>query len=367
MHATSGRGAHRAGHPVGEAEAEAAAARPEEPLGAPGKPLDRRSPFVTGLLASAGVVVTVAVAELLLAASDVLLLIGIAFFLAVGLEPVTARLARRVPRALAATVVVTTGVAVLGGTIAAAAVPLAGQATQVQNGTPRYLALLHDHATLLGRVNETFGLEAAVRSVRLPDVAKSLAGLLGDAVIVVVLAACLVAGFPRIRTALYRLAPRSRRPRVILIGDAVFRKVGAYLVGNVVVSLIAGVTTFAWLWAFGVPYPLVLAVLVAVLDLVPVAGSVAAGAGATLVAFTVSEPVGLATLGFFVVYRVVEDYVLLPKIVGRAVRIPALVTLVAVLLGFELLGVAGAFVAVPVAAAVLLVVREVAVHRLDRT
>jgi predicted PurR-regulated permease PerM len=81
----------------------------------------------------------------------------------------------------------------------------------------------------------------------------------------------------------------------------------------------------------------------------------------------VSVPVGLATAASFVGYRLVEDYVLLPKIVGRAVRVPALVTVVAVLLGFELLGVVGAFVAVPVAAAVLLVVREVAVHRLDRT
>ena len=241
------------------------------------------------------------------------------------------------------------------------------QATRLQDGAPRYLALLRDRGSLLGRADELFGLEAAVRSVHLADVAKSLAALLGDAAIVVVLATYCVADFPRIRTALYRLAPRSRRPRVILIGDAVFRKVGAYLVGNVVVSLIAGAATLGWLWAFGVPYPLVLAVLVAVLDLVPVAGSVAAGAGTTLVALTVSVPVGLTTLGFFVGYRLVEDYVLLPKIVGRAVRIPALVTVVAVLLGFTLLGVVGAFVAVPVAAAVLLVVREVAVHRLDRT
>ncbi|OXM60552.1 AI-2E family transporter [Amycolatopsis vastitatis] len=336
-------------------------------MGTPGKPLDRRSPFFAGMTAAAGVAVTVAVVEVVLAASDVLLLIGIAFFLAVGLEPVTARLARRMPRAVAAGVVVVTGLAVLGGAVAAAAVPIADQAGQLRDGAPRYLALLRDRGTLLGRADETFGLEAALRAVHPADVAKSFAVLLGDAAIVVVLATYFVAEFPRIRTALYRLAPRSRRPRVILIGDAVFRKVGAYLVGNVVVSLIAGTAALAWLWAFGVPYPLVLAVLVAVLDLVPVAGSVAAGAGTSLVALTVSVPVGLATAGFFVGYRVLEDYVLLPKIVGRAVRIPALVTVVAVLLGFALLGVVGAFVAVPVAAAVLLVVREVAVHRLDRT
>ncbi len=363
MHAP--KGAYRAGHAVGEAEG--AAAGQEKPLGTPGKPLDRRSPFFAGLTAAAGVVVTVAVVEVVLAASDALLLIGIAFFIAVGLEPVTSRLTRRMPRALAAGVVVVTGVAVFAAAIAGAAVPLSDQIAQLRDGAPHYLALLHDPGTLLGRANETFGLEATFRGIHLTDVAKSLAGVLGDAAIVVVLGTYFVADFPRVRTALYRLAPRSRRPRVILIGDAVFRKVGAYLVGNVVVSLIAGVLTFAWLWCFDVPYPLVLALLVAVLDLVPVAGSVAAGAGTTLVALTVSTPVGLATAGFFVGYRLLEDYVLLPKIVGRAVRIPALVTVVAVLLGFELLGVVGAFVAVPVAAAVLLVVREVAVHRLDRT
>ncbi len=360
MHARNGRGAHRAGHAVGEAEG--AASRQREPLGAPGKPVDRRSPFFIGLLAAAGVAVTIAVVEVVLAASDVLLLIGIAFFLAVGLEPLTARLTRRMPRALAAAVVVVTGLAVLGGAVAAAAVPLTDQATRLRD-----LALLREPGSLLAQANEAFGLEAAIRSIHVADVAKPLAAVLGDTLIVVVLATYFAADFPRVRTALYRLAPRTRRPRVILIGDAVFRKVGAYLVGNVVVSLIAGVATFAWLWAFGVPYPLVLAALVAVLDLVPVAGSVAAGAGTSLVALTVSTPVGLATAGFFAGYRLLEDYVLLPKIVGRAVRVPALVTVVAVLLGFELLGVVGAFVAVPVAAAVLLVVQEVAVHRLDRT
>ncbi|WP_439381019.1 AI-2E family transporter [Amycolatopsis lexingtonensis] len=355
MHAPEG--AYRDGHAVGEAER--AAAGQEKPLGTPGKPLDRRSPFFAGLTAAAGALVTVAVAEVVLAASDVLLLIGIAFFIAVGLEPVTARLTRRMPRALAAGVVVVTALAVFAGAVAGAAAPLSEQIGRLRG----YLAVLHDPGTLLGRANELLGLDGALRGIHLTGVAKSL----GDVAIVVVLSSYFVADFPRVRTALYRLAPRSRRPRVLLIGDAVFRKVGAYLVGNVIVSLIAGVLTFAWLWGSGVPYPLVLALLVAVLDLVPVVGSVVAGAGTTLVALTVSVPVGLATAGFFVGYRVLEDYVLLPKIVGRAVRIPALVTVVAVLLGFELLGVAGAFVAVPVAAAVLLVVREVAVHRLDRT
>ncbi|WP_329048959.1 hypothetical protein OG738_40265 [Amycolatopsis sp. NBC_01488] len=207
MHAP--KGAYRAGHAVGEAEG--TAAEQEKPLGTPGKPLDRRSPFFAGLTAAAGVVVTVAVVEVVLAASDVLLLIGIAFFIAVGLEPVTARLARRMPRAFAAGLVVGTGLAGFAAAVAGAAVPLADQIGQLRDGAPHYLALLHDPATLLGRADEAFGLEAAIRHVHLADVAKSLAGVLGDAAIVVVLSTYFVADFPRVRTALYRLA-RKRSP-----------------------------------------------------------------------------------------------------------------------------------------------------------
>ncbi|MFJ9779442.1 hypothetical protein ACIRSS_07660 [Amycolatopsis sp. NPDC101161] len=105
--------------------------------------------------------VTVAIVEVVLAASDVLLLIGIAFFIAVGLEPVTARLARRMPRALAAGLVVVTGLAFF----AAAAVPLSDQVGQLQDGAPHHLALLRDPGTLVGRANEVFELEAALRGI----------------------------------------------------------------------------------------------------------------------------------------------------------------------------------------------------------
>jgi predicted PurR-regulated permease PerM len=116
-----------------------------------------------------------------------------------------------------------------------------------------------------------------------------------------------------------------------------------------------------------VPYAVLLAILVAILDLVPVVGSTAAGIIVSLTALTVSVPVCLATVGFFVAYRVIEDYLLVPKIIGRFVQIPALVTVVSVLLGGVLLGVVGALVAIPVAAAILLILREVTFRRLDNS
>jgi predicted PurR-regulated permease PerM len=175
-----------------------------------------------------------------------------------------------------------------------------------------------------------------------------------------------VAALPRIRAGLYRLVPHSRRPRAILIGDEISAKVGGYVLGNVVISVIAGVLTLIWLLIFGVPYAVLLAITVAVLDLIPVVGSVIGGLLVSLVALTVSLPVCLATIGFVLVYRFAEDYLLVPRIIGTAVKVPALVTVVAVLVGGALLGVIGALVAIPIAAAVLLLVEEVLYPRLDR-
>jgi predicted PurR-regulated permease PerM len=109
-----------------------------------------------------------------------------------------------------------------------------------------------------------------------------------------------------------------------------------------------------------------LAIMVALLDLVPVIGSTIAGAIVCLVALTVSVPVALATAGFFVVYRFLEDYLLFPKIIGRVVDVPAVTTVVAVLLGGVIYGVIGALVAIPIAAATLLIVQEVLLPRLDQ-
>jgi predicted PurR-regulated permease PerM len=93
--------------------------------------------------------------------------------------------------------------------------------------------------------------------------------------------------------------------------------------GNLLISLISAVLTFGWLLAFRVPYPLLLAIMMGPLDLIPIIGSTVAGVVVCLVALTVSLPVALATAGLFIVYRVVEDYLLVPKIIGRVCRSPA--------------------------------------------
>jgi predicted PurR-regulated permease PerM len=232
-----------------------------------------------------------------------------------------------------------------------------------------------DHSSAVGRLNDRFHLQQRITETvngsggSLLNVVVSAGtavfSAMADVLIVMVLTVYFLADMPRIRTTLYRLVPHTRRPRVILIGDEVFAKVGAYVLGNVLISIIAGVATFIWLMAFGVPYPLLLGIFVALLDLVPVVGSTIAGVVVGAVALTVSLPVCIATVVFFVVFRLAEDYLLVPKIIGRVVKVPALITVVAVLIGGALLGIVGALVAIPIAAALQLLTQEILFPRLD--
>jgi predicted PurR-regulated permease PerM len=174
-----------------------------------------------------------------------------------------------------------------------------------------------------------------------------------------------LAGLPRIKLFAYRLAPQSRRTRVILITDEIFVKVGGFVLGNFLTSIIAGVGTYIWMLIFGVPYPILLGLLVALLDLIPVIGSTIGGAIVTLLALTVSLPVAIATACFYVAYRLAEDYLLVPRIMGRTVQVPGVISVLAVLLGGALMGIIGALIAIPTAAAIRLLLHEVAFRRLD--
>jgi predicted PurR-regulated permease PerM len=346
-------------------------------FGRPGKPLNRRSPFFVGMAGAAGVAVTYGLAELVIRARSVLILIGLALFIAAGLDPAVRWLTRgRMPRWGAAATVLVVALGIFAGFLLAAIPPLAAQASALADQLPHYLHALNNPHSSLGRINLHYHLEQRVQKL-LADRGSTIAGgVLGAGEVVLsavssvlavaVLTVYFLVGLPRIKLFLYRLAPRSRRPRVILIGDEIFTKVGGYLLGNFLTSLIAGAGTYVWMLIFGIPYPALLGLLVALLDLVPVVGSTIGGVIVTLVALTVSLPVGIATLCFYVAYRLAEDYLLVPRIMGKTVEVPAVVTVVAVLIGAALLGLIGALVAIPAAAAIRLLLNEVTFRRMDR-
>jgi predicted PurR-regulated permease PerM len=347
-------------------------------LGKPGRPVNRRSPFMIGLMAAFGVAVAYGLIELIVKARSVLIIVGLAMFIAAGLDPIVGWLVRhRFPRWGAVLTVIVCGMAIVGGFLAAAIPPLASEATSLAHQIPHYVQDLQNRNSQLGKLNVKYHIQQRLTALVSSKGGSLVGGVVGAGTLVVgtvseilaivVFSIYFLSGLPQIKMFAYRLIPHSRRPRAILLGDEIFAKVGGYVLGNFITSAIAGVGTYVWLLAWGVPYPLLLGIFVAFLDLIPVIGSSVGGILVSLIALTVSLPVALATLGFYVAYRLAEDYLIVPRIMGRTVDLPAIVSLVAVLVGGVLLGIVGALVAIPVAAAIRLLLQEVAFRKLDKS
>lgn len=161
----------------------------------------------------------------------------------------------------------------------------------------------------------------------------------------------------------YSLFPEQTRGRWEKVGQDIYRTIGGYVTGNILISLIAGAAATVVLLAMGVPYAVALGLLVAFLDLIPLAGATIAGVIVTTVAFLHTVPAGIVVLIFVVVYQQVENHFLQPVIYGRTVQLSPLTVLVAVLIGAELAGVLGALAAIPVAGAIQVILRDQLAHR----
>ncbi len=362
-------------HSAAEAEA---GVSDEQQYGRAGRPFNRRSPFYIGLTGALGVAIAATLAWTVIAAGQILVLLALALFIAVGLDPAVAWLHRRgAPRWLAVVIVLVGALGLFAGFVALAIPVLVTQASALATELPHYLHILKNHNTTLGKLNARFHIVASLQRLVNGGASSALAGgVLGvgkaildavaSAVIVVMVSIYLLADLPRVKRGIYQLAPRTRRARMVLLTDEVVNRVGGYVLGNLFTSLIAGVGTWAWALAFGIPYALLLGLLVAILDLIPVVGSTIGGIIVALVALTISPGVAIATAVFYFVYRFLEDYVLTPRIMSRTVDVPGLVTVVATVIGGTLLGIIGALVAIPVAAAIKLVLEEVTLPRLDQ-
>jgi predicted PurR-regulated permease PerM len=145
-----------------------------------------------------------------------------------------------------------------------------------------------------------------------------------------------------------RMLPESRQPRWRAIADDIYRMVGRYVTGNLLISLIAGTATTIVLLVLGVPFALALGLLVAILDLIPLAGATLGAIVVTLVALTDSTTTAIVVLVYFVVYQQLENHLLQPLIYGRTVRLSPLAILFSVLVGAEVAGIIGALAAIPV-------------------
>jgi predicted PurR-regulated permease PerM len=306
-----------------------------------------------------------------------LILIVLALVFALGLDPMVSWLGRHGLRRAWGVAAVTIGfLLIVVGVFAVIIPPIVTQVEQLSRALPGLLQQLQDRSSTLGRLNARYGLldslkaqfSAGAGGVPLNgvlNVGLAVFGTLTAAVTVLVLTVYFLANLPAIRRVGYRMFPGSRRHRARELGDEISARVGGYVLGNLLTSAIAGLGTFVFLEIVHVPYAVALGVLVAVLDLIPVVGSTIGGILVTLVALSVSTTVAIASLVFYVAYRLLEDYLLVPRVMNRAVDVPPVLTIVALIIGGALLGIVGAFLAIPAAATVQLVVTRVVWPRLD--
>jgi predicted PurR-regulated permease PerM len=263
--------------------------------------------------------------------------------------------------------------------VAAAIGPVSREIHELQVNFPKWRRQVENGQGWLGHLVKQFHLQSQLKSGKLSQTispstvaggvvgaGKIVLSAVSAVVVVCVLTIYFLAVMPAVRTFWLRLMPGSRRMRVAAISDEVMSRVGGFVLGNLLTSIVSGLGTWVWLTIFGVPYPLLLGMMVALLDLIPMVGSTVAGIVVSLVALTVSLPVAVGTLAFYVGYRFFEDYLLTPRVMRHTVRISPGLTIIATLIGGVLLGLIGALIAIPVAAGIHLVLEEVAYPSLDR-
>jgi predicted PurR-regulated permease PerM len=359
-----------------EAQAPAADAQPEEPtadsgrFGAPGPPLSRRNPFLIGLLGGLGLLTAYGIFLGLRNAASILVLIFIALFLAIGLNPAVSRLRRwGLPRGLAVAVVALTVVLLLCGGIVALIPPLVTQTGQLIDNVPGFIESLQRNETVNDLVQKYHILSRVQNAINAGTVTNALGGVVGGAkllfgtifnvVTVLVLTIYFMAAFDRIKEAAYALVPSSRRPRVRLLTDEILTKVGAYMVGALAIAVLAGLCTWAFALIVGLSYPFALAVVVAVCDLIPQIGATIGAVIVSLIGLAESLTTGIICIVFFVIYQQVENYLIYPNVMKRSVKVSDVAAVTAALLGVGLFGVIGALIAIPMVAGIQLIVREV--------
>jgi len=348
----------------------------DNPFGRRGEPLSEQSPFRIAFVATMGVAVAALLVDSVIVARQVLVLILVAAFLAVGLDPAVRWLVSKgLKRGIAVLVIVFAALGFFGGFVAAVAPPIATQSTELVKKAPEYAERLTKNETIKRLDNHYHFVKKLQDKAKTGITVNAFGGVLGvgkailgfvfSTLTVIILMIYFLANMPAIKRTMYRMVPRTRRARVGLLSDEILNRVGGYVLGNLFTSLFAGLATLIWLEAWGVPYAVALSMFVAITDLIPLIGATIGAIGVTAVALFSGVPTGIATFAFYMAYQQFENYVLQPRVMKRTVDVAPVVTIVAALLGAALLGVLGALIAVPIAAGIQLILTEVAFPRQD--
>jgi predicted PurR-regulated permease PerM len=332
-------------------------------------------PFRTGFFGGLGLLVAYVCFLLVDSIKSTIILLVVATILAIGLDPAVRFLQRRhLRRGWSVLIVFVALMLSLGGIFYAIIPPIVTEVSKLVQSAPEYLANLQNNPTIRG-LDEKFQLIEKIENSEFIKnigtgaftVTFTVAGIFIDLLIVLILTLYFLGGLPRITATAYRLAPATRRARVTDLGNKIITQLGGYLSGATIIALQAGFVAGIFAWIVGLPYPWAIALGAAALDYIPVIGPIIIGAAMMLLGFTQSVTIGLVAVGFYICQHLFEAYWLYPRVMRRTVDISAGAVVVAIIIGGALLGVMGALLAVPVAAAVQLIVREVVLPMQERS
>ncbi|MDQ1110580.1 putative PurR-regulated permease PerM [Microbacterium testaceum] len=350
------------------------------------------NPFRVALLATLGVGVGLLLIGSVQNLSTILLYVGTALFLSLGLDPVVSFLERRgLPRWAAVLVTILAVLGVFAGIIFMVVPIIVSQIAQLVTQIEQLLQpgrwneIVTDVQTWVSqtlpwlKIDEVWagiqhwfstldvGSISTMIGNSLLTIGGAVAAGLGGAFIVLILTIYFTASTPSLKSAVYQLVPASKRARFIELAEKITDSVGYYVMGQVSLGVINGVLSAIFLSIINAPFPAVLAVIAFFFSLIPLVGTLT---GSTIIVLTCLIP-GLGTPTwaivaaaiYYLVYMQIEAYVISPRIMNRAVSVPGSVVVISALAGGALLNLLGALIAIPVAASILIIYREVIIPR----
>jgi predicted PurR-regulated permease PerM len=337
----------------------------------PGSPMHPATLIRWGAFVSLGVLGTLAAAAAVYTARSVLIRAAIALFVAISLDPAVRWLVRKgVRRSVAVTIIFVIALALAAAFLMSVIPAMVSQFRGLVGDLPGYLTQLQDRSSRFRELSDRFNLTKQIQSIISSAPSRLGSGLFGltgrifgalfSTLTVLVLAIYFMADLPRLRNGLVRLFPGARRSQLGRVADVVIDKVGAYMIGNILISLVAGLASFVCFTALGVPFSVPLAFVIALTDLIPMIGATLGAVIAVVLTLFASKlwPTTVLVALFFLVYQQLENYFIAPRILRSTVNLSAAAVLLAGLIGATALGLVGALMAIPVAAAMRVLLTE---------
>lgn len=344
-----------------------------------GAPINRSHPFYFGFTATLGALTAIVLMRALASVSQIFVLILISLFLATGLNPAVELLRKRnLSRTTAVSVIFSSVVLFVIFFALVVIPPVISQGTNLIESAPQLLQDLMKNETIY-QLNTQYGLidtlQEKLRSVTsdgtllistfggVIGVGKSVLSGFFSALTILVLTLYFITSLPQAVELGLSLVPASRRDRVGLLTNAVIARVGSFVGSQILIAAMAAVFVTILGTILGLPSAIAIGMFVLVAALIPLIGHFIGAGIFTLVALSQSLAIGVIALVAYVVYVQIENYVVTPRIMKRALAVPGAVTIIAALIGSSLLGLVGGLLAVPVAASIILILDEVVIPR----